>query len=103
MGLLHAGACGCVQVATKITSKQSLLVRNVGNRATQFLLTASEHFDVSPAEGSLEPGEFMQVCMLHDWTMRAKKVVVVRLVHGPCYTVHAWLPCTCIAAAAGAG
>ncbi len=62
LAALHAGACGCVQVPTKITSKQSLLVRNVGNRATQFLLTASEHFGVSPAEGSLEPGEFMQVC-----------------------------------------
>lgn len=48
-------------VHTKMTGTQTILVRNLGSKACSFQLTCSQHFDVSPREGSLAPGELTQV------------------------------------------
>jgi hydrocephalus-inducing protein len=46
---------------TKLPTRRTLLVRNVGHKAAGFLMRAHAPFMVMPSEGFLEPGEVLQV------------------------------------------
>lgn len=46
---------------TKLESKQTVLVRNVGTKAAGFSLRTYEPFSVQPSEGFLAPGEMLQM------------------------------------------
>lgn len=49
--------------AVKVEQKQSVFIRNVGQKAANFNLSTYEPFAIAPAHGYLAPGETLQCCV----------------------------------------